>query len=52
MDSKETECDAVEWIQLAQSRVQLRTFVNTVMKLRIVYVIIYVCSSVYTEKIK
>jgi hypothetical protein len=35
MDFGEIGIDGEKWIQLAQDRVQLRTFVNTVMNLRI-----------------
>jgi hypothetical protein len=31
MDLEETECEGVDWIQLAQDRDQCRNFVNTVM---------------------
>jgi hypothetical protein len=31
MDLKETGCENVEWIKLAQDRVQWQSFVNTVM---------------------
>jgi hypothetical protein len=34
MDLREIGIDGTNWIQLAQDRVQLRDFVNTVMKLR------------------
>jgi hypothetical protein len=37
MDLRETGIDGVNWIQLAQDRVQWRTFVNTVMNLRVPY---------------
>jgi hypothetical protein len=33
MNPRETGIDGLNWIQLAQDRVQWRTFVNTVMKL-------------------
>jgi hypothetical protein len=33
MDLKETGCEVVNWIQLAQDRDQWRALVNTVMKL-------------------
>jgi hypothetical protein len=35
MDLREIEIDWANWIQLAQDRVQWRTFVNTVMNLRV-----------------
>jgi hypothetical protein len=35
MDLRETGIDGANWIQLAQGRVQLRAFVNTVMNLRV-----------------
>jgi len=34
MDLRETEMDGANWIRLAQDRIQLRSFVNTVMNLR------------------
>jgi hypothetical protein len=34
LDLKETECEGVEWIHLAQDRVQWRAVVDTVMNLR------------------
>jgi hypothetical protein len=34
-DVKKMGCDSVEWIQLAQNRVQSQALVQTVMKLRI-----------------
>jgi hypothetical protein len=35
LDLREIEIDEANWIRLAQDRVQWRTFVNTVMKLRV-----------------
>jgi hypothetical protein len=35
MDLREIGVDGVNWIQLAQGRVQCRVFVNTVMNLRV-----------------
>jgi hypothetical protein len=35
MDLRETGIDGMKWIRLAQDRVQWRTFVNTVMNLRV-----------------
>jgi hypothetical protein len=35
MDLREKGIDGAKWIQLAQDRVQWRTFVNTVMNLRV-----------------
>jgi hypothetical protein len=35
LDLREIGIDGANWIQLAQVRVQLRTFVNTVMNLRV-----------------
>jgi hypothetical protein len=35
MDLRERGIDGANWIQLAQDRVQLRDFVNTVMNLRV-----------------
>jgi hypothetical protein len=35
MDLREIGIDEVNWIRLAQDRIQWRAFVNTVMKLRI-----------------
>jgi hypothetical protein len=35
LDLRETGIDGANWIQLAQDRVQWRTFVNTVMNLRV-----------------
>jgi hypothetical protein len=35
MDLREIGLDGIEWIDLAQDRDQWRTFVNTVMKLRV-----------------
>jgi hypothetical protein len=35
MDLRETGIDGVNWIQLAQDRVQWRAFVNTMMTLRV-----------------
>jgi len=35
MDLRYTGIDGANWIELAQDRVQWRTFVNTVMKLRV-----------------
>jgi hypothetical protein len=35
MDLREIGVDEVNWIQLAQDRVQWRAFVNTVMNLRV-----------------
>jgi hypothetical protein len=35
MDLKKTGCEGVDWIHLAQGRVQLRTPVNTVMNLEV-----------------
>jgi len=35
MDLREMGIDGANWIQLAQDRVQWRTFVNTVMNLRV-----------------
>jgi len=35
MDLKEIGIDGVNWIELAQDRVQWRAFVNTVMNLRV-----------------
>jgi hypothetical protein len=35
MDLREIGIDGENWIQLAQDRVQWRTFVNTVMNLRV-----------------
>jgi hypothetical protein len=35
MDLREIGIDGVNWIQLAQDRVQCRAFVNTVMNLRV-----------------
>jgi hypothetical protein len=35
MDLREIGIDGVNWIQLAQDRVQWRVFVNTVMNLRV-----------------
>jgi len=35
MDLKETGCDVVDWIQLAQIRIQWRAFVNTAVKPRV-----------------
>jgi hypothetical protein len=35
MDLRETGIDGANWIQLAQDRVDWRSFVNTVMKLRV-----------------
>jgi hypothetical protein len=35
MDLKEIEIDGENWIRLARDRVQWRTFVNTVMNLRV-----------------
>jgi hypothetical protein len=35
MDLREIGIDAVNWVQLAQVRVQWRAFVNTVMNLRV-----------------
>jgi hypothetical protein len=35
MDIREIGIDAANWIQLAQDRVKWRTFVNTVMNLRV-----------------
>jgi hypothetical protein len=35
MDLRETRIDEVNWIQLAQDRVQWRAFVNTVTNLRV-----------------
>jgi hypothetical protein len=35
MDVREIEIDGANWIQLAQDRVQWRTFLNTVMNLKI-----------------
>jgi hypothetical protein len=35
MDLRETGCDAVDWIDMAQVRDQSRVLVNTVLKLRV-----------------
>jgi hypothetical protein len=35
MDLGETECDGVDWIDLAQDRDQWRVLVNTVMNLQV-----------------
>jgi ERCC4-type nuclease len=35
IDLREIECEAVEWMHLAQNRVQCRELVNTVTNLRI-----------------
>jgi hypothetical protein len=35
MDLREIGIDGANWIRLAQDRIQWRTFVNTVMKLRV-----------------
>jgi hypothetical protein len=35
MDLRETGIDGANWIRLARDRVQWRTFVNTVMNLRV-----------------
>jgi hypothetical protein len=35
MDLREIGIDGANWIQLAQDRVQYRTFANTVMNLRV-----------------
>jgi hypothetical protein len=35
LDLRETEIDGANWIRLAQDRVQLRAFVNTVLNLRV-----------------
>jgi hypothetical protein len=35
MDLRETGCEVVDWIHLAQDRDQWRAVVNTVMKLRV-----------------
>jgi hypothetical protein len=35
MDLRETGIDGLNWIRLAQDRVQWRAFVNTVMNLRV-----------------
>jgi hypothetical protein len=37
MDFREIGIDGVNWIRLAQDRVQWRAFVNTVMNLRVPY---------------
>jgi hypothetical protein len=33
MDLKETKCEGVDWIKLAQKRVLWRVFINTIMDL-------------------
>jgi hypothetical protein len=35
MDLREVGIDGANWIQLAQDRIQLRAYVNTVMNLRV-----------------
>jgi hypothetical protein len=35
MDFRETEIDAANWIQQSQVSIQCRTFVNTLMNLRV-----------------
>jgi hypothetical protein len=35
IDLRETGCDGVDWIELAQERDQWRALVNTVMNLRV-----------------
>jgi hypothetical protein len=37
VDLKEIGCECVNWIHLAQNRVQWRALVNTVMNLRVIY---------------
>jgi len=44
MDLKETECEGMDWMQLAQNRETVAGSVNTVMNLRVLWLSVWLIS--------